>query len=858
MTSQSNQPTTGPVPPASGGSAGIHPGDKVGKFEIVEQIGAGGMSVVWKAYDSLLDRHLAVKQLAPDAVDMKDDALHERFRREAAVQKRLSENPHLVKIIDFIDEPRGLFIIMEYVEGQSLEDLLRSTNAPLEERQALGIVAATAAGLKAIHEQGIIHRDLKPANILLPTAGGLKICDFGLATLLGDQETMALGTVRYMAPELSTQDDADGRADLYSLGMIAYEMLAGRAKFEESFRMILRDSRNQALRWMKWHANPRAKATPLDKLNPAISPTLSELVGRLMEKDPAQRISTPAELLEAMRRHFAGAQTVQPAAAAPKGPTEKPAAPSAPTAALPKPSRTPYILAAIMLAQVVLMGGLWLWSQNQEKAAARAVERHAMADFNAARKAYDSREYETARAGFAALSDAWPDHRILGRDARAFELLASGNIALAEQRYDQALKFLRDASDMNALGMPYRAEIDRLIRETASGGAFAKEMEVIQEFLAQHRYDLAKQRVAEQRRLSLTPEEDKRLVDLSARIQDQQQLHQIDLKIAEANKLVEDGKVDDAIKLLEESKLEFSSRKIDDLLADLKRDVNYAQALGDADRHARGGRLADAIRSLELAQRIKPEDAIAERIKQYKGQIELQLGQEAERAGNIEDARGYYTRSLGYVDSAAARTALDRLKTADQKAAFLKAGDDAVASGDYEAAIAQYENALKFGADTDIRSKVVAARVSLNVQRSRQLLAEGKLEEAREALAVARQLAPDDREVSTAMDALTRRANYQRHLDAGDNLRSKSRFGEAKREFLKARDVMETPEVKQRIDDTEYDYLVAQARHYIENQEWSIARALLRSAAKVRSTPEIRRLMEEVAKYAPPLSEDER
>src|SRR5439155_314842 len=123
------------------------------------------------------------------------------------------------------------------------------TKGPMDQKQVLGIVGATALALEAIHKEGVVHRDLKPSNILLPRAGGLKVVDFGIAGLVGAQEALSVGTVRYMAPELFAEGGLDGRADIYSLGIIAYEMLAGREKFNEAFRVVIRDQRNQAMRW---------------------------------------------------------------------------------------------------------------------------------------------------------------------------------------------------------------------------------------------------------------------------------------------------------------------------------------------------------------------------------------------------------------------------------------------------------------------------------------------------------------------------------------------------------------------------------------------------------------------------------
>ncbi len=299
------------------GAANLAPGDKLDKYEVIEQIGAGGTSVVWKGYDPLLDVFVAIKQPLLDPID-DSDPLREKIRIEADIQKRISHGQkHLVAVRDFIEDARGLFIVMEHVEGPSLEQRMAQIGEPLDVNDALGIVGTTALALDALHRQNVVHRDLKPSNILLPASGGLKVCDFGLATLLSEQDAMSIGSVRYMAPELCRGDTADGRADIYSLGIIAYELLAGREKFNEAFKIVLRDQRNQALRWMKWHSNPRAQAPNLATLNPKVPQTLAELVARMLEKDATQRVESAPQLISAIRRHFVDAEGHGPTAPAP-------------------------------------------------------------------------------------------------------------------------------------------------------------------------------------------------------------------------------------------------------------------------------------------------------------------------------------------------------------------------------------------------------------------------------------------------------------------------------------------------------------------------------------------------------------
>jgi tetratricopeptide (TPR) repeat protein/predicted Ser/Thr protein kinase len=450
---------------------GLGPGDKLDKFEVVEQIGAGGMSVVWKGYDRLLDRYVAIKQLTPMGGLDDDDEFRERFRQEAKIQKRLAAgSKNLVRVVEFVEEQRGLFIVMEYVDGPSLEELLEQSDQPMEQRQALGIIGATALALESIHAQGVIHRDLKPSNILLPRVGGLKVCDFGLSMLTADGEAPSAGSVRYMAPELFRNDQVGPRADIYALGIIAYEMLAGRSRFNEAFKVVLRDQRNQALRWMKWHTNMRVTAPPLAQTNPEVPQTLSDLVARMMEKDPAQRVPSATDLLGAIRRHFAGGpamnEPIIPKAEDPHS-AALAAASSEKTAPLPKKSRLPYILAGVLVLQVFIGLGVWAYMDISKKAAAKAqvfaaaearfdeagkYASEAKQLFDQSRQKFDElkltksdRLFADAKAIYDELSAKWPKHAKFGDFSKTLSIYCAGMRAYIAKEYVPAQRLLQQA-----------------------------------------------------------------------------------------------------------------------------------------------------------------------------------------------------------------------------------------------------------------------------------------------------------------------------------------------------------------------------------------------------------------------------
>ena len=195
--------------------------DKFPQFEITECLGQGGMGVVYKARQKSLNRWVAIKTLSPER--MENDHFAERFSREAQTLALLS-HPNIVTVHDY-GETDGLFyIVMEYVDGVNLRDLLH--DGKMDSAQALSIVPPICEALQYAHDKGIVHRDIKPENLLIDREGRVKIADFGIASLVGDTDDKT-GTPPYMAPEQGSHENVDHRADIYALGVVLYEMLTG-------------------------------------------------------------------------------------------------------------------------------------------------------------------------------------------------------------------------------------------------------------------------------------------------------------------------------------------------------------------------------------------------------------------------------------------------------------------------------------------------------------------------------------------------------------------------------------------------------------------------------------------------------
>ena len=209
-----------------------------GRYRLDAVIGRGGMSTVYKAFDTVLERPVAIKLMHREIATDSDQL--ERFRREARAVAQLN-HPHVVSVIDAGEEPldddAGMgaagtpFIVLEYVDGETLKSMIRR-DGPLEIPQALAYAIEIARALGAAHERQIVHRDVKPQNILIDPEGGAKITDFGIARSLAEEGlTMAgrvLGTTDYVSPEQALGQAVTPQSDLYSLGIVLYEMLTGR------------------------------------------------------------------------------------------------------------------------------------------------------------------------------------------------------------------------------------------------------------------------------------------------------------------------------------------------------------------------------------------------------------------------------------------------------------------------------------------------------------------------------------------------------------------------------------------------------------------------------------------------------
>src|SRR6266576_828096 len=254
------------------------------RYRIEREIARGGMAEVYLARDESLNRQVALKALFPEFA--REPSFVERFRREAQAAANLN-HPNIVGIYDWGQEDGTYFIVMEYVEGRALRDLIRS-EAPLDPNQAAEITAEIASALAFAHRNGVVHRDVKPGNVLLTRSGNVKVTDFGIARAGASdgltQTGSVMGTATYFSPEQAQGLAVDGRSDVYSLGVVLYEMVTGLAPFTGDSPVAVA------------YKHVQEEPVPPSARNPAIPIAFEQIVLGALAKDPTHRYQSADEL----------------------------------------------------------------------------------------------------------------------------------------------------------------------------------------------------------------------------------------------------------------------------------------------------------------------------------------------------------------------------------------------------------------------------------------------------------------------------------------------------------------------------------------------------------------------------------
>ncbi|MFN3397045.1 MAG: serine/threonine-protein kinase [Sulfurimicrobium sp.] len=265
---------------------------KIGRYEILSALGQGAMGVVYRAIDPLLERTVAIKTISLELSKDEFDEFERRFYREASSAGRLN-HPNIVTIHDVGNNDNIAYMAMEFLEGEELRDILDAGGLMAPGRIA-AIVSQVADGLAFAHEHGVVHRDIKPSNIMILKNGGVKITDFGIALIPSSSRTMAgmiLGSPKYMSPEQVVGQDVDGRSDIFSLGVVLYEMLTGRPPFSgDNISAIMFRILNEV--------------PPLPgALRPELPEAFNYIVAKALAKHPDERYQDAGEMAQDLRSY---------------------------------------------------------------------------------------------------------------------------------------------------------------------------------------------------------------------------------------------------------------------------------------------------------------------------------------------------------------------------------------------------------------------------------------------------------------------------------------------------------------------------------------------------------------------------
>lgn len=266
----------------------LEPGSMVGRYLTLSRIGVGGMGIVYRARDNELNRTVALKVLPPKL--SKCPEYLKRFRTEAQAQARL-HSPYVVTLYELMEHPVGQVLVLEYIEGETLASRLRH-HGPLSVPEAVRVFEQAMRGVEHIHRMGVIHRDLKPSNIFITRDGEIKLMDFGVARLMDNhdpsQTGAMVGTLLYIAPEQINGREADGRSDIYTLGISLFEAVTGRLPFERRTDYAL------------MHAHVQENPPSPKEFQRRLPPQLESIILKAMAKEPNRRFQTMTEFRAAL------------------------------------------------------------------------------------------------------------------------------------------------------------------------------------------------------------------------------------------------------------------------------------------------------------------------------------------------------------------------------------------------------------------------------------------------------------------------------------------------------------------------------------------------------------------------------
>ena len=880
----------------TGDLSGVLPaGAKLGKYKIVERLGSGGQSIVYKGYDSLLDRYVAIKQVVPQLAG--EEKFTQRFR-EVARQLAGLGCEQVVTIYELMEEGGGLFVVMEFVEGSTIETTLAGHPGPIDPTAVLQIIWRIAAGLTAIHRAGIVHRDIKPGNIIVGERLKVKITDFGVAAKAGAAVSMRLGTTKYMAPELFAGGQADGRADIYSLGMIAYEMLAGREKFNEVFHDVVRDRHSEALRWMKWHSSPEQTAPPLNEINPSVPKALSVMVAKMLAKDPDDRFTNIEELGRKIRANFSPhAQRPRKryrkkrSVAAGQENQSQPMrdAESEPiTAEIPKEPmslRKKLAIAGTIVGVVIvgLMVYLVVDRQQQQKIREQAQTDYRLAEnkYKAAAKAETPAE---KKAGYAAAMEAFKTIRtrkqysrqVVAGQAEVMEYFCLARLAALEAdwttayaQFELADKLTKHLQRSRGGLYKWTQRIEQDLREMKADldnrRQYVMAINRAKEAIAGGELEQARKILKDAGQLAISSEQVAEIQAIQQDISVIRKQGEYRLYISRGEELARNGDADNAIRawdkalaVLETAKAALTPEVYSILKQEaekkktaLRVETNYSAAIAEAQKAEKAGNLLIAAAAYEKAATIKPDQAksLLPKARQLRHDHHLRLGRQHLAANRMKDAERELKKAQSYQASSEVETELKKILQKEKYRSLLGQGDGLFKQKKYEAALEKYEAAGELSADAELRGKITDCRyhIELNVAEAHRV--KGEWAQAEAAYNKAMRIKPAaSAEVDARLERLRQDRTYAEQFAAAEKALKARDLNEALVRAEAAKDVRGTPEVEQIIKQIRYEQQKVLGNEAMNREDYNGASAYFRQAKRFLATPEIDKLIERAEK----------
>jgi len=892
-------------------SGSLTPGTKLGKYEVGDQIATGGMAVIYKAYDPSLDRSVAIKQIAPHLAQ--DERFLARFRTEAQTLAKLSATQaNIVNVHELIQQDGQLYLVMEYVEGTTLRSLMDRGPVPLQ--TGLGVLLSTALGLRAMHKSQIVHRDLTPTNIMMAKDGALKITDFGLIGHSGGKTSLPMGTTRYMAPEMFTGAPVDGRADVYSLGMIAYEMFAGPEKFQEVFRDVLRDERAQQVRWMHWHSNPAQTAPLLKELQPGIPPLVSKIVERMMEKDPSKRFASADQIIKWLRRifvmHVQGKsltqadsesmeQEMEADVAPPAGPPTQPPKAQAPAGGVrqrPQPAGAGQVVPARGGAAAVPAGeaaaGLpetsaeqtaplperkWTWKRVafwggviggpllaiavglliwQAHVTGLRLQEYRK-QLTTAKQAYKAGNYETAMNLFGRIAVEFEDMRDQAALAAMYSKMAEAEHALEQKDWEKATEAVATVEDSPASRLSWVESFEERLIEAKNIAKRLKEVEAAAEAgNYEEAIDLLTglQRTYEKLDYS----------DRIARLREKKELRAYNALLEKAREYLARKDYNQAQVYAQRAVEIRAGPEAKELLAKIKSQKQYDQIVALAKQAEAGKNWSEAAGLWEKTLDLRPSETIRKKFHHAKAEALAEVARKLEETGLVQKAVKKWTEVIEHnPEHPDALAALKRAGQQEQLDEHVKNAEKAMKQHEWEQAINSYRQALKLldpDKESDRKRKqqfegqITLANYHMAMARGKEALERKEFDEAKR-LATKAQSYRDTDDAARLLERIETQRRYYGHLEVGKKLLGDLSYGRALEAFQQAQEVMDTQEARDLIAETRYRWHLAIGKSYLQDKRYKEALARLHLAQKAKNTVKVQGLIDIVQRA---MAEDEK